>query len=273
MNKIMVITFSPTGNTVNAGSAIVKGLSQVVEWEVNHLNITVPANRKMKVVLDREDVLIIGFPVYAGRVPNKMAGFIEQNIVGVNTPAIGYVTYGNRSPGDGLSEIFWNLERNGFLPFAGCTIPSEHAFTSKLAKGRPDGKDIEKLTAFGRSCGKRFLSGDISIPNVPGNMPPGPYYIPMKQDGSPAKFLKATPVTDRKKCVACGICAEVCPMGSVDRNRLWKVKGICIKCQACIHYCPQDAKYFDDADFLSHVAMLEEHFVERKEIAFYPAEK
>ena len=40
--------------------------------------------------------------------------------------------------------------------------------------------------------------------------------------------------------------------------------GICIKCQACVRYCPTGARYFDDPDFLSHVRMLEENFTEQK---------
>ena len=41
--------------------------------------------------------------------------------------------------------------------------------------------------------------------------------------------------------------------------------GLCIKCQACVRRCPTHAKYFEDADFLSHVAMLEQNFTRRAE--------
>ena len=48
-----------------------------------------------------------------------------------------------------------------------------------------------------------------------------------------------------------------------------EVNGICIKCQACIKKCPKDAKYFDDAAFLSHVAMLEQNYTRRAEIEVF----
>ena len=48
--------------------------------------------------------------------------------------------------------------------------------------------------------------------------------------------------------------------------------GVCIKCQACVRGCPEHAKYFDDAAFLSHVAMLEQNFTAPKENAFFYAE-
>ena len=79
----------------------------------------------------------------------------------------------------------------------------------------------------------------------------------MKEDGTPARFLKAKPVTDMETCDGCGRCTAVCPMGSIDRTDPGLVSGICIKCQACILHCPRHAKYFTDEDFLSHVRMLE----------------
>ena len=34
------------------------------------------------------------------------------------------------------------------------------------------------------------------------------------------------------------------------------VKGICIKCQACVKVCPKGAWTFEDEAFLRHVEML-----------------
>ena len=48
-----------------------------------------------------------------------------------------------------------------------------------------------------------------------------------------------------------------------------EVTGVCIKCQACVRKCTRKAKYFEDAAFLSHVAMLEQNFTDRKENALF----
>ena len=93
----------------------------------------------------------------------------------------------------------------------------------------------------------------------------GPYYTPLKADGSPAKFLKAKPRTDLGKCCNCGVCARACPMGAIDPRNVALVPGLCIKCQACVRKCPRRAKFFEDADFLSHVAMLEQNYTRRAE--------
>ena len=92
---------------------------------------------------------------------------------------------------------------------------------------------------------------------------PEPYYVPLKVDGSSAKFLKAKPKTDASKCDQCGICYRVCPISSISKDDYSDVVGICIKCQACFRKCPQGAKYFDDEEFLSHVAMVRENFTRR----------
>lgn len=70
------------------------------------------------------------------------------------------------------------------------------------------------------------------------------------------------------KCNNCGICVRKCPMGSISVDNMADVSGICIKCQACVKFCPTHAKYFTDADFLSHVEMLENTYTNRQEAKF-----
>ena len=100
---------------------------------------------------------------------------------------------------------------------------------------------------------------------VPGDNPPLKYYTPLGVDGQPTMFLKAKPQTHAELCDACGICVVNCPMAAISKEDPTQVPGICIKCQACVKKCPTNAKYFDDANFLSHVRMLEINYTERKE--------
>ncbi len=48
-----------------------------------------------------------------------------------------------------------------------------------------------------------------------------------------------------------------------------EIPGTCIKCQRCVRFCPQQAKYFSDKAFLSHVAMLEQNFREQSKNAVF----
>jgi ferredoxin len=116
---------------------------------------------------------------------------------------------------------------------------------------------------------------------LPGDYTPEKYYQPVDLAGQPTNFLKALPVLLDKKCIGCGRCQAVCPVESIEMEKCTPkmpfggsvgglgmpnlaamkmqapvVKGICIKCQACVKVCPKGAWTFEDEAFLRHVEML-----------------
>ena len=213
------------------------------------------------------DLIILGIPTYAGRVPNKIVESIQKNIIGNQTPAIVLATYGNRSCGDTLKESVNILSQNNFYILAAASLCCEHAFSKFLASGRPNQKDYQDIICFARRIEEKLP--DYTFISEHKEWEVGPYYVPLKLDGSPARFLKAFPQTNLDGCTDCKACARVCPMNSIDWNDVSKMVGICIKCQACVRVCKEHCKYFDDADFLSHVRMLEENYTEYKENQFW----
>ena len=155
------------------------------------------------------------------------------------------------------------LEENGFQIAAGAAFAGRHAFSDKVGSGRPDAEDLAQIAAFAAKAAER-LSGNGLPPLELDRSEIGPYYTPLKEDGTPAKFLKARPLTRLEQCIRCGVCARSCPMESIDHETM-EAAGLCIKCQACVRRCPTHAKYFEDPDFLSHVAMLEKNYTRRAE--------
>ena len=100
---------------------------------------------------------------------------------------------------------------------------------------------------------------------VEGCDPIRPYYTPRDRHGEPIKdFLKAKPVTDPDKCINCGLCARICPMGSINPENVSEVLGKCIKCCACVKRCPTGAKYFDHEGYLYHQHELEDQYAGRR---------
>jgi len=47
---------------------------------------------------------------------------------------------------------------------------------------------------------------------------------------------------DAEKCVGCGMCQEVCPVGAVEVDACARIQtNSCIGCGRCVQECPQDA--------------------------------
>ncbi len=61
-------------------------------------------------------------------------------------------------------------------------------------------------------------------------------------------------------CTECGLCAEECPLGSIDAQDPKVTLGPCMKCNRCVRLCPQGAKFFDDPNYLYHKEELEAQF-------------
>lgn len=275
IKRIIAAYFSPTGNVKKIADAMAREIGEGAGLPVETIDFTGPQARSKQYTFSRDDLLIIGLPVYAGRLPNKILPFVQENLKGDDTLSLPFVCYGNRAFDDGLSELVYEQRNTGFKPAAAGAFATQHAFATALSHGRPREEDLEEAGDLARGlwecAAKAGCAEDLAEPEVAGNMPPGPYYRPLRMDGEPAVFLKAKPLTDPDRCIHCGTCARVCSMGSIDPEDVTNVPGICIKCQACVTSCPKDAKYFDHPDFLSHKEMLESNYTEEKPNSIWPA--
>ena len=269
MRRVCACYFSPCGNVERTVRAAAEGAAGVLGLPVETIDFTLPEARTGDIAFDAGDLVILGTPVYAGRVPNKLMPYIRDRIHGNGALCGAVVCFGNRAFDDALAELFLLARDNGFTVLGAGAVASEHSFAPTLGTGRPDEADLAALAAFGEALAGKAQKNGPALETVPGAMPPEKYYTPLRADGEPARFLKAVPKTDMAKCTRCGTCAKVCPMGSVDAADPAVTTGVCIKCQACIRLCPAGARYFDDGDFLSHRAMLEANYARRAESAFF----
>ncbi len=272
IKKATCIYFSPTGTT----ETIIKGISQGLTTErVDFVNITKQQNRKDVPQKVNGDLVILGTPVYYGRVPEIVAAYLST-LEADKTPIVLTVVYGNRAYEDSLRELNDIAVSKNFIPLAGGVFVAEHSYSSSdypIAKGRPDNADLQKSKEFGEAIQDKINSLK-SLDELPRLEIPGesPYIVPdnLHMIEKARTFVDLTPVTDTQKCTQCGDCAEACPTEAISHEDFSQTdKWKCIICYACIKSCPEDARQMKDPNFQAAVQMLHQNCQIRKEPEWY----
>lgn len=268
IKTVWAVYFSGTGTTEKVVTAVAKTMAGQLGAAEKKFCFNLPKDREDELAFGPEDLVVMGVPVYAGRVPNLLLPYIRDKVKGNGALAVPVVLYGNRNFDDGLMELRNVMNDNGFHPVAGGAFVGEHSFSKILGAGRPDAEDmalVEELAQKAAQKVKELAEAPQQPVEVEGCDPIRPYYTPRDRHGEPIKdFLKAKPKTDPDKCVKCGLCARLCPMGSIDPEDVSNVVGKCIKCCACVKKCPMGAKYFDHEGYLYHQHELEDQYAGRR---------
>ena len=265
VKQVWSVYWSAAGATRQVTEQLAGELAKALDCPKKTVNFTPPAARQQTYAFGEGDLVVVGSPTYAGKLPNKILPDFQTKLAGNGALAVAAVTFGNRSFDNSLAELCATLEADGFHTVAGGAFVCRHAFTDALAPGRPNDGDLAEIAGFAAEIADKVRAAEtVPAPAAVEGDAAAPYYVPKGTDGQPAKFLKAKPVTDVEKCTGCGTCVRLCPVGSIDAADVSSVPGVCIKCQACVRGCPTGAKSFDDPAFLSHVTMLEQNFTAPK---------
>lgn len=217
---------------------IVREITSCLTAEVVEHDVTCDGADIAPIVLGRTDLLVIGMPVYAGRIPQDVVRRIA-NLKGDGTPAIIVAVYGNRDYDDALLELRDVVMANGFRVVSAGAFIARHSIFPSVATDRPDAGDIACIREFAGRSGElvQSIDADAEIPaiNVKGN-------YPYKTPGTPA--LK--PVTSAE-CVGCGACAEQCPVSAITVDGCAVTDNArCITCGRCLVVCPVSARIFPE---------------------------
>lgn len=258
--KVKLVYFSPTGTSRKVLEGIAQGIG--VE-DIEHIDLTLPENTHRSITTRSEELVLIGTPVYGGRLPVDAIARLKQLKV-ENSLAVLIVTYGNREFDDALLELKHLAIELGFNPIAGGAFIGEHSFASKevpVANGRPDDLDLQTATSFGKKIKEKidtFQSSAIPIVlEVPGS-------FPYKAEG--ARAMAVSPVTKEDTCTVCGTCASVCPSAAISVNGSVTTEiEKCIRCCACIKNCPEGARVMKDETWEFITNWLHENCNYRKE--------
>lgn len=268
INTLDAYIFSPTGTTRKIVEAVAGGINA---REVRLHDGTKADARETLPLKPGADAVILGAPVYYGRLPVSIVPLLES-LEGSGQPVILIAVYGNREFDDALVELQDISTDRGFIPVAAGAFIGEHSYATEdrpLGLGRPDGADLDAAAAFGRRIREK-LEG-IDTPKAAGTLAvPGnrPYKVPenlykMKKIRETFAF---TPVTDMDRCTQCELCVEACPEGAIDSCDVTDIdRDKCILCFACVKVCPEAAKSLPVPDFHAAIDQMAAANAERKQ--------
>lgn len=183
-----------------------------------------------------EDTVIVGVPVYAGRIP-QIAAERLASVKADNTKCIALVVYGNRDYDDALLELCDILTDQGFNVVSAGAFIAEHCIFPEVANGRPDKEDMKDIKEFAIQSFAKTAPLDFS--RVKGNRP-------YKQPGA----IPMHPSVNEMLCNSCGTCAIQCPSRAINpANPRNTDTAKCITCCRCIHICPNGARGFSGTPY------------------------
>lgn len=144
--------FSPTGGT----RTYVRAVAAAMPHMGGEVDLTRPEERRKVHMFGADDVVVLGVPVYYGRVP-EVPGLLD-GLQGEETPAVLLAVYGNRLIDDALAELSDLCAARGFRPLAAGAFVAPHTFSAKVAMGRPNAGDLAAAAELGRRAAEK-LSG------------------------------------------------------------------------------------------------------------------
>ncbi|MDR1590332.1 MAG: EFR1 family ferrodoxin [Oscillospiraceae bacterium] len=231
----MIFYFTATGNTQYAAE-------RIAEATGDRLVSVGQALRSGSYEYDVTGDGYLGFaaPTFAGTLPGAVGLFLDRlKLTGYG----GQFVYGVFTCGasDGFeSAALYTVLKNRGIDFNGSyelVMPDNFIVWSDIPSGARLGAILERadrrLDEIAAAIkGKRPGKVDARAPQQ--------LYMPLSEVSAAGNTgaLHAD-----GKCTACGLCAEICPMGCIRRDGdgrpVWD--GSCTMCLACLHRCPAAA--------------------------------
>jgi len=194
--------------------------------------MTLPAHRAQEYEFGADTLLVLGFPVYYGRVP-QIQEEIFPRLHGEGQYALPVVVYGNRAYEDSLRELGDLCARKGYTLAAAAAFIAEHSYCAEMGTKRPDEADRALARHFGTEVMISLKAGKtLDCAMLPGN-------VPYRQYGPKPSIVPET----SEACIACNLCVEQCPTGAISGEDRSTDMQRCILCSACIKLCPCEAKF------------------------------
>lgn len=164
--KISLMYFSPTGTTKKIVRVFGQALADKMGiTEIKEIDFTLKKERDKTYSFTDKDLVLLGVPVYAGRVPNVLKEFLSS-IQGNGALGVAFTLFGNRSFDDALVELRDIMKEDGFRVIGAGAFVGEHSFSQTLGKGRPNLIDIEEAEGFALKIAEKIQKSLASTSNI-----------------------------------------------------------------------------------------------------------
>lgn len=258
INKVYSVYFSATYTTRKIVNTIAKMLSKnIIEYDVT----STPIEEQLNIV--NGDVLVIGMPVYGGRIPQSALQSISL-LNGNNAPAIICCVYGNRDYDDALMELNNEVVSQGFKIVSAGAFVARHSIFTHIANDRPNNNDLVEIKDF--SIRSKLIIG--SLDDLEKLQPL------VVKGNAPYKVFNQLPIhpSGDDSCIDCKVCASKCPVGAISIvNPRETDECKCISCGRCIVECKVGARDFRGDFFESRVNLFNSTYSSPRENECYYA--
>ena len=260
----MIFYFSGTGNS--------KWAAKTLALETGDTLVSIPEVIKSdcSFTLEKDEHVGFIFPIHGWRVPNIVKEFLTKltiKTLGEDTSHVKHYCFCLVTAGDSIGKAMERFQQQIKSVAAGDSL-SLNAVCSLIMPESYVGlpgmdvdtkeKELEKKEFASKQL-KEFSKILKQRPHTDSNqiwgwnqLIRGP--IPSFFSGPVGGFFERFLITDKpfhvdsRRCVKCGICANVCPVGDIKGGLgyepEWLHNGKCLTCFSCYHHCPHHAIEF-----------------------------
>lgn len=260
----MIFYFSGTGNS--------KWAAKTLALETGDTLVSIPEviNSDCSFTLEKDEHVGFIFPIHGWRVPNIVKKFLTKltiKTLGEDTSHVKHYCFCLVTAGDTIGKAMERFQQqlksitvNDALSLkAVCSLimPESYVGLPGMDVDTKE-KELEKKELASKQL-KEFSNILKQHPHKDSNqiwgwnqLIRGP--IPSFFSGPVGGFFERFLITDKpfhvdsRRCVKCGICANVCPVsdikGGLGFEPEWLHNGKCLTCFSCYHHCPHHAIEF-----------------------------